>query len=313
MLMVIVRRLVIAVPTVFAVATFTFLLLQLVPGSPADYILGGQATRAQVDQINAELGLNRPVFVQYLHSIGNLLRGNFGKSYTTGQSVRSELAVSLPPTFALAILATLVALVVGLALGTIAAVRGGRLDAAIQTFSSLGLAIPNFWLAAILVIAFSLKLTIFPATGFTPLNVSPEKWIVGLVLPVVAVAAAGLAQIVLQARASVLDVLSRDFVRTLQAAGLSRTRILFRHVLRNAAIPVTTLAGLGFVYTLSGVVVVETIFNIPGIGTLMINAVNRHDLPTLQGAVIYFSLIVVVVNFAVDLITSWLDPRLHVA
>lgn len=313
MLKILARRLLIAVPTMLVVTTLTFLLLQLVPGSPADFILGNQATAEQIKQINADLGLNHPLIQQYGAWIGGVAHGDFGKSYTSGQTVRSAMQVALGPTLSLAILSTVVALLIGLGLGMAAAVRGGRLDGFIQAISSLGLAIPNFWLAALLIIAFSIKLQLFPATGYTTIATSPWQWLVGLVLPITAVAAAGLAQIVLQARASVLDVLSRDFVRTLQASGLSRPRILFRHVLRNAAIPVTTLAGLSFVYTLSGVVIVETIFNLPGMGTLMINAVKSHDLPILQGAVIYFSLIVVFVNFAVDLITAWLDPRVRVA
>ena len=312
MLKVIARRIVIALPTMLVVATLTFLLIQLVPGSPADFILGSNATQGQVAQINHDLGLNRSLVAQYGSWLAGATHLDFGKSYTSGQTVKAAMATALSPTVSLAVLATIVALLVGVALGMLAAVRGGKLDLAIQAVSSLGLAIPNFWLAALLVLALSIKVAIFPATGYTTLSSSPWEWFVGLVLPVAAVAAAGLAQIVLQARASVLDVLSRDFVRVLQAAGVSRQRILFKHVLRNAAIPVTTLAGLSFVYTLSGVVVVETVFNLPGMGTLMINAVKSHDLPILQGAVVYFSLIVVVVNFGVDLLTAWLDPRTHV-
>lgn len=308
---VVMRRLLIAIPTVFIVCTFTFLLVQFVPGNPAAYILGDSATPAAVHHIDAQLGLDKPVLAQYLSWLGGAIHGNFGTSYITGQSVTTALGAALAPTLSLALLATIVTLVLGQALGTLAAVRGGRMDSALQALSSLGMAIPNFWLAALLVVAFSLKIQLFPATGYTALGQSPSQWLVGLVLPVTAVALAGLAQIVLQARSSVLDVLSKDFVRTQQAAGISRQRILFKHVLRNSAIPVTTLAGLSFVFLLAGVVVVETIFNIPGMGSLMINAVNRHDLPILQGAVIYFALIVVVVNLGIDLLTAWLDPRMR--
>ncbi|MFT4083336.1 MAG: ABC transporter permease [Nocardioides sp.] len=307
------RRLLIAVPTMLVVCTFTFMLLQLVPGSPADFILGGKATSEQVEAINRSLGLDRPVLTQFFSWMGNLLTGNLGTSYTSGTPVTQALAVALQPTVSLAIGSTIVSIVIGLGLGMFAAVRGGKVDGAIQTVSSLLMAVPNFWLAAILVVVFALKIELFPATGYTDFGDSPGAWIAGLVLPVVAIAAAALAQLTLQARSSVLDVLSKDFIRTLQAAGVPRRRILFKHVLRNSAIPVTTVAGLNFVFTLSGVVVVETIFNMPGMGTLMLNAVTRHDLPVLQGAVIYFSLIVVVINLATDLLTAWLDPRVHVA
>lgn len=311
MIRVIARRLLIAIPTVLIVCTFTFLLVQLVPGNVADYILGKTATPASVHQLDAQLGLTKPVFSQYLSWLGGALHGNFGVSFLTGQTVSGALATALAPTISLALLATIVILVVGQTLGTIAAVRGGRLDSVIQALSSLGMAIPNFWLAALLVVAFALDIKLFPATGYTALGVSPSQWFIGLVLPVAAISLSGLAQIVLQARASVLDVLSKDFVRTLQAAGLPRRRILFKHVLRNSAIPVTTVAGLSFVFLLGGVIVIETIFNIPGMGSLMINSVDRHDLPVLQGAVIYFAIIVVVVNLAVDLLTAWLDPRVR--
>jgi peptide/nickel transport system permease protein len=308
---VIARRLLIAIPTVFVVCTFTFLLVQLVPGNPADYILGKSATPASIQHLDAQLGLNKPVLAQYLSWLGGVLHGNFGTSYITGQTVSQALTSALSPTLSLALLATIVTIVLGQALGTIAAVRGGRLDSVVQALSGLGMAIPNFWLAALLVVAFSLEIKLFPSTGYTALGASPWQWLIGLVLPVTAIALAGLAQIVLQARSSVLDVLSKDFVRTLQAAGIPRRRILYKHVLRNSAIPVTTVAGLSFVFLLGGVVVIETIFNIPGMGSLMINSVNRHDLPVLQGAVIYFALIVVVVNLAVDLLTAWLDPRVR--
>lgn len=311
MIRVIARRLLIAIPTVLIVCTFTFLLVQLVPGNVADYILGKTATPASVQKLDAQLGLTKPVLDQYFSWLGGALHGNFGVSYITGQTVSSALSEALAPTLSLALVATIAILVLGQALGTIAAVRGGKLDSILQALSGLGMAIPNFWLAALLVVAFALELKIFPATGYTALGVSPSQWLIGLVLPVTAIALSGLAQIVLQARASVLDVLSKDFVRTLQAGGVPRRRILFKHVLRNSAIPVTTVAGLSFVFLLGGVIVIETIFNIPGMGSLMINSVDRHDLPVLQGAVIYFAIIVVVVNLAVDLLTAWLDPRVR--
>jgi peptide/nickel transport system permease protein len=307
------RRLLLAVPTVFVVSTFTFFLIHLVPGSPADFILGTSANPLAVQKIDAELGLDKPLLSQYLTWLGHAIHGNFGTSYADGEPVARALAQALPVTLSLAILSIIVALAAGLALGTAAAVRGGRIDSLIQGLSSIGLAIPSFWLAALLVVAFALKIKLFPATGYTPLTASPGQWLRSFVLPVAAVAAGALAQFVLQTRTSVLDVLSRDFVRTLQSTGVPRRRILMKHVLRNAAIPVTTVAGLAFVFALSGVVVVEIVFNLPGMGDLIVNAASEHDIPVLQGAVIYFSLIVVVVNLCVDLLTAWLDPRVHVS
>jgi peptide/nickel transport system permease protein len=311
MIRVIIRRLLIAIPTMIVVSTFTFFLAQLVPGSPASYILGTTSTSKQIHQLNASLGLDRSLVSQYLSWLGHLAQGNLGTSYITHQSVETTITQALGPTLSLAIGSTVVALLLGLAVGTVAAVRGGRLDGVIQTISNLGMAVPSFWLAALLVLALAIKVRIFPATGYISPSTSPWQWFVGMVLPITAVAMASLAQIVLQTRSSVLDVLSKDFVRTLQAAGVPRRKILFKHVLRNAAIPVTTLAGLTFVYSLAGVVVVETIFNMPGMGTAMIQSVSNHNLPVLQGAVLYFSLIVVVVTLATDLMTAWLDPRIR--
>jgi peptide/nickel transport system permease protein len=305
------RRLLVLVPTVFVVSTFAFILVQLVPGDPAAYILGNTATTAKIKALDAQLGLNRPVLNQYFSWLSGVLHGNFGTSFITNVPVTSTLRIALQPTVSLAVLATIVMLVAGIAIGMLAAIRGGVIDTALQTLASFFMAIPGFWLAAVLIYAFSFKIRWFPATGYTYFNQSPAQWITGLVIPVVAVAGAFTAQVALQARSSVLDVISRDFVRTLQAAGIPRHRILLKHVLRNAAIPVATVAGLNFIFMLSGIVVIEVLFNIPGMGSLMVNAVSDHDLPVLQGAVIYFSIVVVVVSLAADLLTGWLDPRIR--
>jgi peptide/nickel transport system permease protein len=304
-------RLLVLVPTVFVVSTFAFILVQLVPGNPAAYILGNTATEAKVRVLDAQMGLNRPVVDQYFSWLGGVLHGNFGTSFITDVPVTRTLGIALQPTISLAILATVVMLAAGIAVGMLAAIRGGAVDTILQALSSFFMAIPSFWLAALLVLVFSFKVHWFPATGYTDIS-QPGAWLAGLVIPVVAVAAAFTAQVALQARSSTLDVISRDFVRTLQAAGIPRRRILLKHVLRNASIPVTTVAGLNFIFMLSGVVVIEVLFNIPGMGSLMVNAVSEHDLPVLQGAVVYFSIVVVVVNLAVDLLTGWLDPRIRV-
>lgn len=313
MLRVIGRRLALAVPTVFVVATFTFFLVDLVPGSPADYILGGQPSREQIAQLNRDLGLDQPILVQYLSWLEKAIHGDFGTSYYAQDSVSHQVLISIEPTLSLALLSTAFSLVVGLALGMLAAVRGGWLDRFIQGATGLGLAIPAFWLAALLVYVFALLFGWFPAIGYTAIGQSPGGWAYSLVLPVAALTMTSLAQIVLQARATVLDVLSRDFVRTLQALGIPRWKILLKHVLRNAAIPVTTVAGVSFIYNLSGVVVIEFLFNLPGMGTLIINSANHHDIPVMQGVVMYFSLVVVGVTLLIDLFTAWLNPRMHLA
>lgn len=314
MLRVIMRRLVIAVPTMFLVCTFTFFLVHLVPGSPADYILQtSQPSASEVARLNRQLGLDKPLLDQYFSWLGHAVRGNFGTSYTLYEPVSRAISQSIQPTLSLAIISTIIAVLLGLGLGMIAAVRGGLLDRAIQMLGSLGLAIPGFWLGALLAWAFAIKLSVFPATGYTNIQASPGDWARSIVLPVATVAFGTLAQMVVQARSSVLDVLSRDFVRTLQAEGLPRRQILAKHVLRNAAIPIATVTGITFVYALSGVVVVESVFSLPGLGTLIVNAADHHDIPVIQGTVVYFSLVVVVVTLLTDLVTAWLDPRVHVS
>jgi peptide/nickel transport system permease protein len=185
------------------------------------------------------------------------------------------------------------------------------MDVTVQAVAGFFLAVPSFWLAPLLAFVFAIKLRWFPAVGYTSLAQSAGAWLTGLVIPVAAVAATYTGQIALQARSSVLDVISRDYIRTLQAAGIARWRIVLKHIMRNAAIPVITVVGLNFTFMLSGVVVVEILFNIPGMGTLMVNSVNQHDLPVLQGTVIYFSIVVVIVSLAVDLLTGWLNPRVR--
>jgi peptide/nickel transport system permease protein len=306
------KRLLLAIPTIFIVATFSFGLIKMVPGDPAVMILGQTASQADIEKLHDQLGLNRPVFEQYTTWLGSALRGDLGTSILTGRPVLQELAIALPPTISLAFLTTLISLVVGLALGVLAAVKRGGWDGAIQGISSFGLAIPSFWVAYLLVLAFALTWRIFPATGYTPFNEDPKAWLIGLALPAISIAIGNTCQILLQTRSSVLDILSRDFVRTLQATGVHRSTILAKHVLRNAAIPVAVVTGISFIGVFSGVVVIEAIFNTPGLGNLLLTGVRSADFPMVQGAILFFAILVIVVNLAVDVVTGWLDPRVRV-
>ena len=308
-----IRRLAVAIPIIFVVATLSFFLVQLVPGSPAAAILGAGASQEQVAQLEQQLGLDQPVMTQYLTWLGHAVQGNMGESFLTGQPVSESLAQALPPTLSLAILATLLTTVIGFALGMIAAVKGGTFDKVIQWLCSLGMAIPNFWLAALLVFVFAIQAGIFPSSDYVDFSDSPLLWFEHLVLPVIALTIAALGQITFQARAAVTDVLSREYVRTLQAAGVPRYRILFKHAVRNAAIPVVTVAGLTFVFTLGGIVIIETIFNMPGMGSLMLRSVQTNDFSVVQASVLYFSIVVIIVNLITDLATAWLNPRVRVA
>ena len=309
----ILRRLAVAVPLVLVVATISFFLVQLVPGSPAAAILGPTATQEQVDTLEQTLGLDKPAGTQFVEWLGHAVQGDLGRSYLTGASVTDTLTQSIAPTLSLAVLSTLFTLLVGLVLGMAAAVKGGRTDKVVQWLGSLGMAIPNFWLAALLVFVFAIQIPLFPATGYAELGTDGfGPWLSHLVLPILALSAVNLGQIAFQARAAFADALSRDFVRTLQATGVPRRRILAKHLLRNASVPVVTVTGLTFIFTLGGVVVLELIFTLPGMGNLMLQSVQTNDFSVVQGGVLYFSLAVILVNLVVDIATAGLDPRVRV-
>ncbi len=303
------RRLLAAIPILVVVATATFFLVQLTPGDPAEIVLGTTVTKQQVREFDHQLGLDRPITAQYTTWVSKAVRGDLGTSLVTGEKVSGKVKSAFSATAWLALLATLLSVVIGVPLGMIAAVRGGAFDRGLVVVCSLLQGLPVFWLGAGLAYLFAVVLRVFPVSDYVSLSDSPGQWITHLILPVLTISAGSLAFIAFQARAAVTTALGQEYVRTLQALGISRRRILFRHVLRNASIPIVTIAGLGFVFTLGGVVLVETVFNLAGLGTLILGAVQTHDLPVVQGAVLAFTLVVIVVNLVVDIATAALDPR----
>lgn len=313
MIRLIVRRLLWSIPLLFVVSALTFVLVSLVPGNPAEAILGQYATAAQIAALQRHLGLNLPVWTQYWHWLENALQGKLGTSLITQQSVSSTLDSRLTVSLNLIIGGTLIASLLGVTLGTLAATRGGWIGRLVEGAAVVGLAIPNFWLGLVLVELFAVQLRIFPATGFVSFSQSPLQWLGSLVLPVIAIAAGALTFIAVQTRDSMLDVLRRDFVRVLEANGIPRRSVLYRHALRNAAIPVVTVIGVVFVGLLGASVVVESVFALPGLGSALVSAATQHDIPVIQGAVVYFTLIVVVVNVLVDVAYGLLNPRVREA
>lgn len=308
-----IRRLLLSIPMLFVVVTATFFLEQLIPGDPASFVLGGHATKAQLNQFDASLGLHRPLLDQYGSQLWALLHGNLGSSWTDGgQSVASMIRAALPVTISLAVVATLVTALLGLAFGTLAAVRrGGWSDRSVQGLAGLSTGLPNFWVAIVLVLLLAIDVRAFPATGFVALTSSPSGWLDALILPVAALSLGAIASVTLQVRSSMIDVLQQDYIRTLAACGLPRRRILFKHALRNGSIPVVASIGFLFVGLLSGTVAIEQVFNLPGLGSLLMQAVVTHDIPAVQGVVIVFAVIVVVVNLVVDVVAAALNPRLR--
>ncbi len=308
---VVLYRVLFAVPLLWVVATLMFLLLQLVPGDPAVTILGGQGSPEQLAALREQLGLNQSLLAQYFSWLGNLLHGDLGRSALSGESVVEILNQRAPVTLSLAVAATVVSVAVGLLAGVAAAVRGGWTDRLVRLVTGIGVAMPNFWLAAALVIVFAVWLGLLPSVGYVSIVDSPLNWINYMVLPVAAVSAVSVASISRQTRAAMQAALASEYVQTLRGVGLPRRSIIYKHALRNASLPVATIIGWQFVGLLGGAVLVEQVFSLPGLGQLTVQATTDHDFPVLQGMVIYTTAIVLVVNLLVDLAYLWLNPRVR--
>ncbi|MCG6862880.1 MAG: ABC transporter permease [Chromatiaceae bacterium] len=295
-----------AVQVVFGVCTLVFLLIHLVPGDPVEAMLGESARPADRQALREALGLDQPLFEQYLRYLGGLARLDLGQSFQFQRPVTDLLAERAPPTLELAGAALALALVLAVPLGVLAARnRGGALDSGAMGFSLLGISIPNFWLGPLLILVFSLWL------GWTP--VSGRDGPVSLILPAVTLGTGLAAVLARMVRSSVLEVLGEDFVRTARAKGLPETAVMWHHALRNAWLPVLTLVGLQLGGLLGGAVITETVFAWPGVGSLLVEAIQNRDYPVVQASVLLVSLAYVLVNTLTDLIYAWVDPRIRLA
>jgi peptide/nickel transport system permease protein len=301
-------RLVLAVPMLFVVATATFFLQRLVPGDPGSFILGKDATQAEIRQFDNSLGVNRPVLAQYGSWLGHSIRGDFGVSWTSQSPVTQTLLAAVPITLSLALLVMILIVPCAVILGTAAALSRGLLDRIFQGFAGFAIALPNFWLGVGLVLFLAVDTSLFPATGYAGLS-NPAQWLHSLVLPVLALALGPMMGLALQVRSAMIDVLARDYIRSLRAAGLPRRSVLFKHALRNCMAPVVTTIGFQILGLLAGTVVIEQLFNLPGLGSVLIGAVTEHDVPLVQGAVVLFALFVVGVNLLTDIAAAMLNPR----
>jgi peptide/nickel transport system permease protein len=302
-----------AIPLLLVVSATAFLIQSLIPGDIASVIGGIDATPEEVVEIRKKLGLDQPVILQYLNWLLSAVQGDLGTSLANGEPVASVLATRLPVTISLVGLATLTSLTVGVLLGLLSSWGPKRLGRLVDVISIVGLAAPGFWIALILISTFAVQLRLFPPGGYVPASESLSGWLIALVLPVVAVSASGLTAIAKQTREAMLDVSSRDFIRNLRANGISPRSILLRHALRNAAIPVVTITGLIFIGSLTGAVVIEIIFGLPGLGTLAVNSTMTQDIPLIQGVAVSFTLLVVVVNLIVDIVYGLINPKVRVS
>ncbi len=305
-------RLLSTIPVLLIVAVAVFLLLRLTPGDPAAVIAGDMATTEQIEEIRTSLGLDKPIVVQFGIWFGNVLRGDLGESFFFKLTVAELIAQRLEPTLALALCTIVVAVVVAVPLGVLAAWRhGGWLDRTLMGFSTLGFSIPVFVLGYLLIWLVSLKLGWLPVQGYRRLGEGVGPFIRHLILPSLTLSVIYVALIARVTRAAVAEALTEDFVRTARAKGLPESRVLIRHALANAAVPIVTVIGIGLALLIGGVVVTESVFSIPGLGRLTVDAVLARDFPTIQGVILLFSVAYVLVNLLIDLSYLFLDPRIR--
>ena len=312
MLSYVLRRLLATFPVMLVVAVIVFSLLYLSPGDPATVLAGEQATTEEVEQLRVALGLNEPFLTRFLSWFGAVLTGDLGTSIFSGRSVSSLIVQRLEPTIALTLCALTLAVVIALPLGIIAAWRAGRFaDRFAMGFAVLGFSVPVFVLSYILILVFSTQLRWLPVQGYTPLSEGLWPFLRHMILPSVSLGLVYAALIARITRATMMEVLSQDYIRTARAKGLGMGSVLISHALKNAAIPIVTVIGIGFALLISGVVVTETVFNIPGVGRLTVDAILRRDYPIIQGVVLIFSASYVMVNLLVDLSYGLFDPRVR--
>ena len=307
-----VQRLLAAIPVLLIVAVVTFSLVHLTPGDPASLMAGDQALPEDIERIKTKLGLNRPLHVQLGIYFWSILRGDFGESIFTKFPVTTLISQRLEPTISIAIFSQFVAIIIAIPAGILAAWKANTwVDRVVMILAVAGLAIPSFWLGANLIWAFAVKLQWFPAIGYVPISDGIIPWLKSITLPSISIGFISAALIARMTRASMLEVLREDYVRTARAKGLGEQAVLISHAFKNASIPVVTIIGIGIAGLVSGLVVTEAVFAIPGVGRLIVDAVLRRDYPVIQGVVLMVTFAYVLINLVVDMIYGYLDPRIR--
>ena len=316
MLQFLLRRIVAVLPVLFVVSLVVFLILRLAPGDPAAVIAGNSATNEDIAKIQVQLGLDRPIPVQYGIWMGNVFQGDLGFSYYLNKPVTELIAQRVEPTLSLAFGTVILAILIAVPLGTLAAWRmGGWLDRLLSGFSVAGFSVPVFVIGYLLIYFFAIRLEWLPVQGYKSLSgpsaAGPWAWMRQLILPWMTLAMIYVALIARVTRASVSEALTEDYIRTARAKGITESAVLLRHALANAAVPIVTVVGIGIALLIGGVVVTETVYAIPGLGSLTVDAVLNRDFPVIQGLVLLFSVSYVLINLLVDLSYLVLDPRIR--
>jgi peptide/nickel transport system permease protein len=312
MLAYIAKRLLATIPVMAVVAIFVFAMLRMTPGDPASIIAGAAATTQDVDAIRARLGLDRPLLAQFFVWIGNMATGDFGESFFFKKQVAELVADRIEPTLMLSLTTMILSIVIAVPLGVIAAYRQGTwIDRIVMGFSVLGFSVPVFVIGYLLIYVFAIELNWLPVQGYQRLSEGVGGCLLRLILPSITLSVIYIALIARITRTSVLEVLGEDYIRTARAKGLNNYTVLMHHALRNAAVPIVTVIGIGIALLIGGVVVTESVFSIPGLGRLTVDAVLARDYPTVQAVILLFSFVYVLVNLLVDLAYTGLDPRIR--
>ena len=306
------RRLLGTIPVMLVVAVFIFLMLRLTPSDPAAIIAGDNANAEQVAKIRGQLGLDRPMIEQFVIWSGKVLTRHFGESSFYKKTVAQLIGERIEPTLSLAFFTILIAVLVAVPLGVLAAHRHGSwIDRVVMGFSVLGFSVPVFVIGYLLIYLFAVHLNWLPVQGYQRISEGLGGWVQRLILPSLTLSVIYIALIARMTRTSVLEVLSEDYIRTARAKGQIERKVLFRHALRNAAVPIVTVIGLGIALLIGGVVVTESVYTIPGLGRLTVDAVLARDYPTIQAVILLFSFVYVMINLAVDMMYTLLDPRIR--
>ena len=306
------RRILSTIPVMAVVALFVFSLLYIAPGDPAAIIAGDQATPADVDRIRASLGLDRPFIVRFGEWVWHILNGDLGQSIFTNLPVSHMIAQRIEPTLSLMVLTLILSIAIAVPAGVLAAWKHGTwIDRLVMIMAVAGFSVPVFVVGYLLAYTFALQLDVLPVQGYTPIADGIGPWLRHLVLPAVTLGSAFIALIARITRATMLEVLNQDYVRTAKSKGVDQRSILFVHALKNAAVPIVTVISLGVAGLIGGAVVTESVFAIPGVGRLVVDAILRRDYPVIQGVVLLFSFVYVLVNLGVDLLYTVFDPRIR--
>lgn len=290
--------------TILGVSVLVFLIIHLIPGNPVNHILGDFATEESIRELETRLGLDRSILVQYFSYMLNAIQGDLGTSYITGYTVVEEILNRIPITAQLALFSMIFGSITGIVIGVIAAVKKNTIyDQLAMLLALVGISAPGFWIALFLILLFSYQLSIFPISGYDGFY--------SLILPSITLGLGTAGSIARMTRSSMLDVIKQDYIRTAKAKGAGLYRLIFRHSLQNALIPVVTLIGMQFGYLMAGAVVTETVFALPGLGSLIVSAISTRDIPTVQGLLLFMAAMIIIVNFVVDLLYTKLDPRIQ--